>query len=206
MTQSPSLLERAITKRHRIHAMDLADGDPLANGPADPSLLFSLEELAALLKSLMGIEAPRDTANRILDVRPKGHWFEFEVAKGLGYHYPPGSGFFPDLRHQLLEVKHHTGREVTIDFGQHHPGSKEVLEGRWNDKVRARVCDIRYLIALSPPPDFKVTTMVLATGGEIDSIFGVSPKQTIKYQMGISKRWREEHKGKILVAGKEFVG
>jgi hypothetical protein len=30
--------------------------------------------------------------------------------------------------------------------------------------------------------------MVLATGAEIDSIFGVSPTQTIKYQMGISKK------------------
>lgn len=206
MTRRRALYDSAVAKRDRIHALDLADGEPLANAPADPSLLFTLEELATLLKPLMGIDAPRDQANRILEVRPKGHWFEFEVAKLLGYHYPPGAGLFPDLRHQLLEVKHHTGKSVTIDFGHHHPGSEEVLDVRWNEKVRARVCDIRYLIALAPPPEFRVTVMVLATGAEINSIFGVSPTQTIKYQMGISKRWRDEHAGKIIVSGREFRG
>ncbi|MBI4617895.1 MAG: hypothetical protein HY720_30065 [Planctomycetes bacterium] len=160
--------------------------------------------MALLFRPLMGIDAPRDDANRILEVRPKGHWFEFEVAKALGYHYPPGAGLFPDLRQQLLEIEHHTGKSVTIDFGHHHPGSKEVLDARWNEKARARVCDIRYLIALAPPPAFRVTVMVLATGAEIDSIFGVSPTKTIKYQLGISRRWREEHAGQILVSGRPF--
>lgn len=205
MTRRKSLAESAQAKKERIHALDLADGEPLANAPADPALLYSLEELATSLKPLMGIDAPRDEGNRILEVRPKGHWFEFEVAKSLGYHYPPGAGLFPDLRHQLLEVKHHAGKSVTIDFGHHHPGSKEILDARWNEKVRARVCDIRYLIALAPP-QFRVTVMVLATGSEINSIFGVSPTKTIKYQLGISKQWRDEHAGQILVSGKPFQG
>lgn len=206
MTRRTSPPESARIKKERIHALDLADGDPLANAPADSTLLFSLKELAALLKPLMGVDAPRDEGNRILEVRPKGHWFEFEVAKALEYHYPPGAGLFPDLRHQLLEVKHHTGKSVTIDFGHHHPGSKKILDVRWNEKVRARVCDIRYLIALAPPPQFRVTVMVLATGAEINSIFGVSPTKTIKYQLGISKQWRDEHAGQILVSGKLFHG
>jgi len=117
---------------------------------------------------------------------------------------PPRAGLFPDLRNQILEIKHHTGKSVTIDFGHHHPGSDAILEGRWNEKVRAKVRDIRYLIALAPPPDFRVSVLVLATGGEIDSIFGVSPTQTIKYQLGISKQWREQHRGQILVSGKPF--
>jgi len=204
MKNGSSLAESARIKKDRIHSLDLADGEPLANAPADPAILYSLEELATLLNPLMGIDAPRDEGNRILEVRPKGHWFEFEVVKSLGYHYPPGAGLFPDLRHQLLEVKHHTGKSVTIDFGHHHPGSEEVLEARWNEKARIRVCDIRYLIALAPPPQFRVSVMVLATGAEINSIFGVSPTQTIKYQLGISKRWREEHAGQILVSGQVF--
>lgn len=48
--------------------------------------------------------------------------------------------------------------------------------------------------------------MVLATGAEINSIFGVSPTKTIKYQLGISKQWRDEHAGQILVSGKPFSG
>lgn len=204
MTRASKTLESARGKRGRIHALDLGDGDPVANAPADPDLLFTLEEIAILLKPLMGVDAPRDEGGRILEVRPKGHWFEFEVAKRLGYHYPPGAGLFPDLRHQLLEVKHHTGKSVTIDFGHHHPGSEDVIEARWNEKVRSRVCDIRYLIALAPPPDHKVSVMVLATGAEINNIFGVSPTKTIKYQLGISNKWRETHAGRILVSGKVF--
>jgi hypothetical protein len=152
----------------------------------------------------MGVDAPRDDRGRLLEVRPKGHWFEFEVAKRLGYHYPPGAGLFPDLRHQLLEVKHHTGKSVTIDLGQHHPGSEDIIEARWNEKARCRVCDIRYLIALAPPPEHKVTVLVLATGADINTIFGVSPTKTIKYQLGISSSWRETHAGQILVSGKVF--
>lgn len=204
MALNARLQARTFQKRERIHALDLGDGDPVANAPADPDLLFTLDELASLLKPLMGLHAPRDDSNRILEVRPKGHWFEFEVAKLLGYHYPPGAGLFPDLRHQLLEVKHHTGKSVTIDFGHHHPGSKDVIDARWNEKTRVPVCDIRYLIALAPPPNFQVSVMVLATGAEIDAIFGVSPTATIKYQLGISKQWREIHAGQIIVSGKRF--
>jgi hypothetical protein len=205
MTAKSTLKQSAEVKRDRIRALDLADGEPLANTPADPALLFSLRELAALLRPLMAIDAPRDEASRILEVRPKGHWFEFEVAKRLGYHYPPGAGLFPDIRHQLLEVKHHTGKSVTIDFGHHHPGSEEVLDARWNEKAKARVCHIRYLIALAPPPHYRVTVMVLATGAEINSIFGVSPTKTIKYQLGISTQWRDQHAGQILVSGALFI-
>ncbi len=206
MTFLVSMKQTAIHKRDQIHALDLADGDPLANAPADPALLFSLDEIAWLLKPLMGMDAPVDRNQRILEVRPKGHWFEFEVAKLLGYHYPPGSGLSPDLRNQLLEVKHHTGKSVTIDFGHHHPGSEETIEARWNEKTRVRVCDIRYLIALAPPPECRVSVMVLATGAEINSIFGVSPTATIKYQLGISKQWRDKHAGQILVSGELFAG
>jgi hypothetical protein len=206
MRRNSMIENQALIKKERIHSLDLADGDPLANSQVDPKLLFSLEELAILLESLMGIEAPRDGDGRILEVRPKGHWFEFEVAQRLGYHYPPAAGIFPDIRNQLLEVKHHTGKAVTIDFGHFHPGSDDILEGHWNEVIKARVCDIRYLIAIAPPPDFKVTVLVLATGAEIDSIFGVSPTKTIKYQLGISKQWREKHTGQILVSGKLFRG
>ena len=204
MGSNAKLRARALHKQGRIHALDLGDGDPVANAPADPDLLFTLDELAVLLKPLMGIHAPRDESNRILEVRPKGHWFEFEAAKLLGYHYPPGAGLFPDIRHKLLEIKHHTGKSVTIDFGAHHPGSKVVIEARWNEKTRVRVCDIRYLIALAPPPEFRISVLVLATGAEINTIFGVSPTKTIKYQMGISGKWRDQHAGQIIVSGRQF--
>jgi len=138
----------------------------------------------------MGIESPRDENGRILDIRPKGHWFEFEVAKRLGYNYPSGCGLFPDIRHQALEIKHHTGKSVTVDFGRYHPGSDDSIDEIWNRRIQLRINQLRYLIALAPPPECKVTTIIILTGAQIMSVFGVSPKATIKYQMGISK-WRE---------------
>ena len=47
--------------------------------------------------------------------------------------------------------------------------------------------------------------MVLATGEQIDKIFGVSPTPTIKYQLGISNKWRIAHAGRILVGEREFA-
>jgi hypothetical protein len=58
---------------------------------------------------------------------------------------------------------------------------------------------VRYLIALAPPPTHQVATLILLTGAQIVDVFGVSPKATIKYQMGIPKKWCEEHQGKIVV-------
>jgi hypothetical protein len=161
--------------------------------------LFTIEEIAVLTQVLMYVDAPRDVNGRILEVRPKGHWFEFEVAKRLGYHYPPGGGLFPDIRHQALEIKHHMGKAITVDFGRYHPGSDDVINEVWNLKLQLKVNQIRYLIALAPPPENKVVTLIVLTGAQIVKVFGVSPTQTIKYQMGISKSWCEEHQGKMIV-------
>lgn len=71
-------------------------------------------------------------------------------------------------------------------------------------RLQLHVNQIRYLIALAPPPKFKVTTLILLTGAQIVKVFSVSPKATIKYQMGISEKWREEHRGKMMVGGKDL--
>ncbi len=186
-------------KRKLVTQTDLEDATGLANQPPANETLFTIEEIAILTEDLMSIDSPTDSNNRILDVRPKGHWFEFEVAKRLGYHYPPGSGLFPDIRHQALEIKHHTGRSITVDFGRYHPGSDEIINETWNMKLKLRVNQIRYLIALAPPPDYRVVTLILLTGKQISDVFGVSPKATIKYQMGISEKWRSDHRGKMMV-------
>lgn len=172
-------------KKKLIYQTDLEDANSLANQPPAMETLYTLEEIAILTEDLMSIDAPTDTNGRILEVRPKGHWFEFEVAKRLGYNYPPGGGLFPDIRHQALEIKHHTGKSITVDFGRYHPGSGDVINETWNRQLQLKVNQIRYLIALAPPPKFKVTTLIVLTGAQIINVFGVSPTATIKYQMGI---------------------
>lgn len=155
--------QEANRKKRLIYQRDLEDANVLANQPPEELLLYTLEEIAVLVADLMGIDAPRDEEDRILEVRPRGHWFEFEVAKRLGYNYPPAAGLFPDIRHQVLEVKHHTGKKVTVDFGQYHPGSDEIINETWNRRLQLHVRQIRYLIALSPPPEYRVTTIIILT-------------------------------------------
>ena len=202
MTSRQTLLASSNKKKKLIYQTDLEDANNLANQPPSKNTLYTLEELAILIEDLMSIDAPTDSNGRILEVRPKGHWFEFEVAKRLGYNYPPGGGLFPDIRHQAMEIKHHTGKSITVDFGRYHPGSDDVVNETWNRQLRLKVKQIRYLIALAPPPAFKVVTLILLTGAQIVNVFGVSPKATIKYQMGISEKWREEHRGKMMVGEK----
>ncbi len=199
MINRKTLLTSANRKKKIIYQTDLEDANVLANQPPAKETLYTLEEIAVLIEDLMSIDAPTDSNGRILEVRPKGHWFEFEVAKRLGYNYPPGSGLFPDIRHQALEIKHHTGKSITVNFGRYHPGSEDVVNEIWNRQIQLKVKEIRYLIALTPPPDFKVITLIVLTGAQIVNVFGVSPTATIKYQMGISEKWREEHLGKMMV-------
>ena len=202
MTSRQISLASANKKKKLIYQTDLEDANSLANQPPSKDTLYTLGELAILIEDLMSIDAPTDPNGRILEVRPKGHWFEFEVAKRLGYNYPPGGGLFPDIRNQAMEIKHHTGKSITVDFGRYHPGSDDVVNETWNRQLQLKVNQIRYLIALAPPPAFKVVTLILLTGAQIAKVFGVSPKATIKYQMGISEKWRKEHHGKMMVGEK----
>lgn len=81
------LLALANKKKKLIYQTDLENANSLANQPPSKGTLYTLEELAVLIEDLMSIDAPTDSIGRILEVRPKGHWFEFEVAKRLGYNY-----------------------------------------------------------------------------------------------------------------------
>jgi len=195
----------AVAKKKLIYQSDLEDGLVLANQPPENELFYTLEEVAVLIEDLIGIDTPTGSNGRILEMYPKEYWFKYEVAKRLGYHFSPLAELFPGIRHQALEKKHHTKREIDFDFGRYHPGSDEIINETWNRKIQLKVNQIRYLIALAPPPQFKVTTLILLTGAQIVSVFGVSPKATIKYQMGISDKWRDAHRGKMMVGEKIWL-
>ena len=198
-----SVAKSAEEKRKKITELDEASaGDPLLLKPPSPELLYTLDELGFLLKELIGLEAPRDETGRILDVRPKGMWFEWEVAKLLGYTQRAKTGTFPDMRHQLMETKHHIGKSITIDFGRHYPGSLVAIPGAWNKKTKYKETEVRYLVALAPPPDFQIVTLIIKTGEQLVEAFGGSITQTIKYQMGISDSWRKQYIGKIICGTK----
>jgi len=188
-----------LQKRENIRKLEQQLKEPLIMQPPDVNLLFMLEELGYLLSDFIGLKSPTDDEGRILDVRHKGMWFEFQIAQRLGYSKVAKGGSFPDLRHQLIEAKHHVGKKITIDFGRHHPGSKDVVPGSWNVKLGVKENEIRYIIALAPPPEYQITSMIICTGAQIMNSFGVPLTQTIKYQMGIPEKWRSENTGKVIV-------
>jgi hypothetical protein len=194
-----------LAKKKLLYQKDLEEATVLANDKPEPDLFYSLEEIADLTEDLLGIDTPKGKNGNVLNDSAKASWFIYEVARRLGYHFSPLAGIFPAIRHQALEIKHHTGKSVTVDFGRYHPGSDKVINEVWNRKLQLRVNQIRYLLTLAPPPKFKVTTLILLTGAQIVNVFGVSPKATIKYQMGISEKWRAEHRGKMMVGEKLWL-
>jgi hypothetical protein len=199
------LLTNTDMKKKLIYQSDLEDGLVLANQRPEEELFHTLNEIAVLVEDLMGVETPTVSNGRVFEGCSKDYWFKYEVAKRLGYHFPPLAEIFPGIRHQALETKHCSEEHVAFDFGCYHPGSEEIINETWNRKLQLKVNQIRYLIALAPPPQFKVTTLILLTGAQIINVFGVSPKATIKYQMGISDKWRNAHRGKMMVGEKIWL-
>ena len=203
MNSRQTILTSANRKKKLIYQTDLEDANSLANHAPGKEMLYTLEEIAILTEDLMSLDAPTDVNGRILEVRPKDiglsmRWQRDLVTTTTGRVYS-------DIRHQALEIKHHTGKSITVDFGRYHPGADDVINETWNRQIQLKVNQIRYLIALAPPPKFKVTTLIVLTGAQIIKVFGVSPTATIKYQMGISGKWRESHRGKMLVGEKIWL-
>jgi hypothetical protein len=66
------------------------------------------------------------------------------VCSALGYTSYQDDGQFPDVRHQLLEVKLQTS--PTIDLGLVRPDSVEPLDVPMIEGVQVRHCDVRYAI------------------------------------------------------------
>ena len=86
------------------------------------------------------------------------------VCRELGYVRCPDDGQFPDLRHQLLEIKLQTA--ATIDLGLVCPDSKDVLDVPKVAGQRVRQCDVRYAIfyAIRDGSEVTLTHLVMTTG------------------------------------------
>lgn len=86
------------------------------------------------------------------------------VCAALGYHSFQDNGQFPDIRHQLLEVKLQTSQ--TIDLGLVRPDSVEPLDVPMIDGKQIRHCDVRYAIFYGNTNNSRVeiTHLFLTTG------------------------------------------
>lgn len=93
------------------------------------------------------------------------------VCSSLGYGVYKDSGQFPDLPHQLLEVKLQTS--PTIDLGLVRPDSTDVLDFPKMNKTQIRHCDVRYAIFCADigHGQVRLTHLFLTTGEDFFSRF-----------------------------------
>lgn len=86
------------------------------------------------------------------------------VCEALGYASYQDDGQFPDIRHQLLEIKLQTS--PTVDLGLVLPSSTEPLDVPMLNGTQVRHCDVRYLVFYGRVAggEVELTHLFLSTG------------------------------------------
>lgn len=136
-----------------------------AVGPtSDPhaNQLLSIEEVSRRLGSLVGSVFP-DTGRD--QERTRAAVLHQLVCRRLGYQAYHDDGRFPDVRHQLLEVKLQTS--PTIDLGRASPDERHALDVPRLAGCSVRHCDVRYAVFGAQTDSHTVTlTHLTVTTGE----------------------------------------
>jgi hypothetical protein len=96
--------------------------------------------------------------------RSRGGALHRLVCGALGYASYQDDGQFPDVRHQLVEIKLQTS--PTIDLGLVRPDSEAALDVPMIDGQQIRHCDVRYAVFCGRIADGQVelTHLLLTTG------------------------------------------
>lgn len=131
------------------------------NHPAAGQLL-PIATLFNRLKTLVGRQF-KDTGHD--QERNRGAALHRLVCEALGYATYQDDGQFPDVRHQLLEVKLQTS--PTVDLGLVTPDSRDALDVPKISGQQIRHCDVRYALFYGRINGERVTlTHVFLTTGE----------------------------------------
>lgn len=93
------------------------------------------------LKNIVGKTIPYIGATQ---ERNRGGHLHKLICEALGYSYFKDNGDFPDVKHQLLEVKLQTSQ--TIDLGLFLPSDEEPLDIPQLNHQPIHMCDVRYAI------------------------------------------------------------
>jgi len=135
----------------------------MTNPAGDPRAghLLSIQKVFERLQPLIGGKFPDIGYGQ---ERNRGAELHRLVCRSLGYGDYRDDGRFPDVRHQLLEIKLQTSR--TIDLGLVHPDSIEALDVPMMGGQRIRHCDVRYVLfyAKTDGTIVTLTHMFLITG------------------------------------------
>ncbi|WP_244213841.1 hypothetical protein [Paenibacillus barcinonensis] len=130
--------------------------------------MLPIETLYNKLKSIVGSSFTDAGSDQ---ERNRGAALHKLVCKKLGYSTYKDDGRFPDVKHQLLEVKLQTS--PTIDLGLFSPDSTSILDIRQIDGNRVRLCDVRYAVfyGVIEEGQVKITNFYLTTGEDFFSRF-----------------------------------
>jgi len=156
-----------ITDQDTERLCTLVDSNIVFPSETDPSSdpkigqLFSISDLFCRLKPLVG----RSFTDIGYDQeRNRGAVLHRLVCMQLGYGNYRDGGQFPDIRHQLLEVKLQTS--MSIDLGLVKPDSDKNLDVAQINDTQIRQCDVRYAVFYADMEnmDVTLTNLFLITG------------------------------------------
>ena len=142
------------------------DSSPVEHATAE--CVLPIAEVYQRLRKLVGVQfadAGHDQE------RNRGAALHRLVCEALGYRSYQDDGQFPDVRHQLLEVKLQTAS--TIDLGLVTPSSETPLDEPQILGRQVRHCDVRYAIfsAQTDGTTVTLTRLYLTTGSDFFARF-----------------------------------
>ncbi|MEQ1545962.1 restriction endonuclease [Methyloglobulus sp.] len=169
---------RLETRADKHELISVRDTDPMllhvrlefflnpSTSPTDEpesGLLFPVGELFNRLSPLVGQSF---TDPGMDQERNRGAALHNLICKQLGYSCYGDKGTFPDVRHQLLEVKLQTS--PTIDLGLVLPDSQELMDTQRVGDYHPRHCDTRYAMFYANTDGISVTLthLYVTTGAD----------------------------------------
>ncbi len=134
----------------------------------DCGTLLSIQKIFDRLSRLVGLSFSDPGIDQ---ERNRGAVLHRLICESLGYNHYEDNGQFPDIRHQLLEVKLQTS--PTIDLGLVLPSSEEQLDIRQLGNYHPLHRDTRYAIFYAQTDGKKVTLthFFLTTGADFFTRF-----------------------------------
>ena len=142
------------------------DGSPVEHATADDLL-----PIAVVFQRLRTLVGKRFADSGHDQERNRGAALHRLVCEALGYRSYQDDGRFPDVRHQLLEVKQQTA--PTIDLGLVTPDSEDLLDVPQILGRQVRHCDVRYAIfsAQTDGSTVTLTRLYLTNGSDFFTRF-----------------------------------
>lgn len=148
-------------------AVTFSDADSPIDEPEQGSLL-TVSEIYRRLTPLIG-QSFQDPGTD--QERNRGATLHGLVCRALGYRHYEDTGQFPDVRHQLLEVKLQTS--PTIDLGLVLPDSTDPMDVQDLGGHQPRHCDTRYAMfyAKTDGQSVRLTHLFVSTGADFFTRF-----------------------------------